>query len=253
MSFVYDSSMEKDEFLVSWKQHLFSSSFGNIYTHFSENLVHAFCHKSFCHENAKWSSVSYERLEYVGDSVLQVLVTTDLFNQFPSLNEGELSKMRSFLVSQESLVEISDLLELENLLLVGKGELQKSSQSISADIFEAIIGYIFTQTNFEAVSDFWSQVKEVYLEKKQRSFYDVDRFLMTDPKTLLQEYCHKKFKTPPSYSSYPETVDGVQGFWVCLQVGSSYKESCFHVSKKKAEKDLAIHFIKSQNILEKTC
>ncbi len=138
-----------------------------------------------------------ERLEFLGDSVLNFLVAAMLYRQFAQLDEGELSRMRSNLVRQDALCEIAQRLGLGDHLLVGDGELRSGGlrrPSMLADTLEAIVGAIFLDAGFEAAN---SAVSRLYASALQA----IDpREPGKDAKTLLQEWLQARKLPLPSYS-----------------------------------------------------
>ena len=111
-------------------------------------LSRAFTHSSYANENK--NSEDYERLEFLGDAILEYLVSLYLFETYPSKNEGSLSKMRANLVSAETLSAIIDDLGLINYVKVGSGNASENilkSEDVKCDIFEAIVGAIHLDSN----------------------------------------------------------------------------------------------------------
>jgi len=143
------------------------------------------------------SSVHNERLEFLGDSILNCVVASILYERFNTLAEGDLSRLRANLVKQQSLFEIAQKLELSQFLRLGEGELKSGGfrrPSILADTLEALLGAIFLDSGFDAARD------------AIRSFYiplldTVDpRTLGKDAKTLLQEFLQSKKISLPTYN-----------------------------------------------------
>lgn len=140
-------------------------------------LRQALTHRSF-------SVNHYERLEFLGDGVLNFIVAHCLFDQFPEQKEGDLSRIRAHLVRQETLVEVAQKLDVAQYLYLGDGELKSgglSRPSILADVVEAIFGAIFCDGSFDAVN---KVVKKLYAPILQN--LDPDS-AGKDPKTQLQE------------------------------------------------------------------
>ena len=143
------------------------------------------------------SSPHNERLEFLGDSVLNCVIATLLYQRFSSIKEGELSRLRASLVRQESLAEIATVLSLGDVLRLGEGELKSGGfrrPSILADTLEAIIGAIYLDAGFEVAKGVIEQ------------FYRV-RFEQIDPnntgkdaKTALQEWLQAKRLPIPHYT-----------------------------------------------------
>ena len=129
------------------------------------------------------SKVHNERLEFLGDVVLGLLMSEYLYNHFATVQEGQLTRMRSHLVRKETLVEIAEKLNLKKHLKLGRGEKpDKLSDTILADAMEAIIGALYLYQGLQAT---WQFVEQIYDEHlKQLSSFDD----FSDAKTRLQEY-----------------------------------------------------------------
>lgn len=160
------------------------------YSFESEELVElALTHRSH-------SSRNYERLEFLGDSILGFTISAYLFKNFPDLSEGELTRLRASLVRKESLARIARDLELGKHLRLGSGELKSGGfdrDSILADALEALFGAIFIDGGIEAAR---AAILRVYQEQLQ----SVDpRSIQKDPKTRLQELLQKKMQSTPDY------------------------------------------------------
>ena len=143
------------------------------------------------------SATHNERLEFLGDSVLNCVVASILYERFAAIDEGDLSRLRANLVKQQSLFEIAQRLELSQFLRLGEGELKSGGfrrPSILADTLEALLGAIFLDTGFDAAS------------RVIRAFYipildTVDpKTLGKDSKTLLQEFLQSKKIPLPTYN-----------------------------------------------------
>ncbi len=140
------------------------------------------------------SSLHNERLEFLGDSILNCVIASLLFERFDKIDEGDLSRLRANLVKQQSLYEIAQHLELSQCLRLGEGELKSGGfrrPSILADTLEALFGAIYLDAGFDVA---YSVIKELY----EPIIETVDpKTLGKDAKTLLQEYLQgKKFSLP---------------------------------------------------------
>jgi ribonuclease-3 len=143
------------------------------------------------------SSVHNERLEFLGDSILNCVVASVLYERFSGLDEGDLSRLRANLVKQQSLYEIAQKLELSQFLRLGEGELKSGGfrrPSILADTLEALLGAIFLDAGFNAARDV---IRAFYIPILET----VDpRTLGKDAKTLLQEFLQSKKISLPTYN-----------------------------------------------------
>lgn len=144
-----------------------------------------------------------ERFEFLGDAILNFVVASLLFHQFPKVDEGDLSRLRANLVKQASLAEIAQNLNLSNFLRLGEGELKSGGfrrPSILADALEAVFGAVFLDQGFDAAR---KVIGDLYAPKLQ----NVDpKTLGKDPKTLLQEVLQGRKLELPQY-----TVVGTHG------------------------------------------
>ncbi len=142
-------------------------------------------------------SVHNERLEFLGDSVLNCVVASLLFERYPEIDEGDLSRVRANLVKQQSLYEISQRLEVPHFLRLGEGELKSGGfrrPSILADTLEALFGAVFLDAGFDAARDV---IRALYIPILDT----VDpKTLGKDAKTLLQEYLQGKKIALPQYN-----------------------------------------------------
>ena len=152
-------------------------------------LRRALTHRSFAPEH-------YERLEFLGDSVLGCAIAHHLCSAFPQLSEGELSRLRSNLVKEDTLVTLAQQLDLGRHLKLGDGERKSAGHrrpSILADALEAIFGAVFLDAGFAAAEQVVLHLYVPYLVK-----VDV-KTLGKDAKTLLQEFLQSKYIALPAY------------------------------------------------------
>lgn len=138
-----------------------------------------------------------ERLEFLGDAVLNCIVASELYRLFPQLQEGDLSRLRASLVNQQSLYEIASQIELGAQLLLGEGELKSGGArrpSMLADALEALIGAVFLDGGFAAAN-------KLILQLLDQPLKAIDPTVSgKDPKTLLQEYLQSRRIPLPQYS-----------------------------------------------------
>ena len=161
----------------------------------------AFTHSSF-------SKTNNERLEFLGDSVLNLVITKYLFENYPELDEGKMSRVRSNLVNQETLSSLSKNLELQKNIKLSAGEEKtngREKKSILSNTFEALIGAIYLDSNLDVVLDY---IKKVYGELLTNVNLIKNN---KDPKSILQEYCQGKFLPLPNYNT-TELNDKVNTF-----------------------------------------
>lgn len=157
-------------------------------------LVLAFVHRSFINEN-RMVTQHNERLEFLGDSVLGMLISDYLYRHLPTTPEGQLSYLRSRLVEASSCVSYVQSLDIASYVLLGKGERMndgRGRESILADLFEAIIGAIYLDGGLKAAEDFLFRNFALQIE-------EILKTPLRNWKALLQDYCQKKYQLTPVY------------------------------------------------------
>lgn len=205
--------------------------------HFSDKglLLEALTHKSYSHENKL--SRNYERLEFLGDAVLQLIVTEYLVAKFKHLDEGVLSKYRGYFVSEQFLSELAREIRLGDFVRLGKGEEQsggKDKSSLLCDIFESLVAALYIDGGYNCAR---SVVVNLASDKVDETI-DSNRFI--DGKTELQKLTQKKFEQLPEYRIVSETGPEHDKVFVVEVVidGKSFAIGKGK-SKKKAEQDAA--------------
>ena len=157
----------------------------------------ALVHRSYCNENGLDASQSYERLEFLGDAVLELAVSTELYRRFPEADEGELTKTRSSLVRRETLSQIARRIDLGNHLLVGKGvdtSNGRQQDSVLAAAFEALVAAVYIDQGNEFTRQFILRMLDVELAQTERTGGPPE-----NPKSKLQEIVQGQGSTPPTY------------------------------------------------------
>jgi ribonuclease-3 len=160
-----------------------------------ELLNLAFSHRSFAHEQDDEID-SNERLEFLGDSILGLIVSEYLYHIHADKNEGELAKIKSFVVSEDSLSSLAQKIRIDNYILIGKGEEYsggRSKKTLLADALEAIIGAYYIDAGYSLTKDF---VLGLLIPEMDKVVQDKHK---KDYKSLLQEYVQKRFKCYPRY------------------------------------------------------
>ncbi len=146
-------------------------------------LIQAFTHSSYVNEHRDKPHRDNERLEFLGDAVLEVTISHFLYKQYPEMSEGELTKLRAAIVCEPSLVSFANALSFSDYVLLGKGEEMtggRTRPSLLADVFEAFIGALYLDQGFDAVFAFME--KHVFPKIKNGAFSHV-----MDYKSMLQE------------------------------------------------------------------
>lgn len=223
---------ELEEFIKQTS--VIESKLGYIFNDHSHLLL-AFVHRSYVNENRNIAEHN-ERLEFLGDSVLGLLIADYLYRNLPSTPEGELSHLRSRLVEASSCVHYVQKLKVEEYLLLGKGERMndgRGRESILADLFEAIIGAIFLDGGLEAASNFifdnFSCEIDTIIQKPLHNW-----------KALLQDYCQKKFHNTPVYEVVQECgPDHSKTFKIVVIVNGQELGTGEGSSKKEAQQSAA--------------
>jgi len=202
----------------------------------AEFLNQAFTHRSFANELGE-NTENNERLEFLGDSVLGLVVAELLYKMLPDQPEGELARVKSFVVSEASLSEISRGLRVDNFILVGKGEEYsggRSKKTILADCLEAIIGAYYLDSGFPAAERFIRAMLVPEINKVLENRH------AKDYKTLLQELVQKRMKTYPKYRVVQKTgPDHDKTFWIEVHVGDRSFGAGKGKNKKEAEQEAA--------------
>lgn len=204
-------------------------------------------HKSYINEiNGKENN---EKLEFLGDSVIGLVITEYLYKSYPSLTEGELARIKSFIVSEDLLSKLAKEIHLNRYILIGKGEELsggRHKKAILADTYEAFLGAYYLDSNLSKVRKFILKhfIKEIDLVIAGKHEKDY--------KTLLQEFCQKKYKVCPVYRLYNEEgPEHDKTFFVNVFINDNIIGKGFGKSKKEAEKEAAKNaFLKlnSQNV-----
>ena len=181
-----------------------------------------------------WGADNNERLEFLGDSVLNMVIARVLYERFDSLREGELSRLRAQLVRQDSLQLIAQKINLGDMLRLGEGELRSGGHrrpSILADALEAVFGAIFLDAGYDAARDV---IEKLYAEMLAE--LDPARSLK-DPKTQLQEYLQSRKLPLPVYELFEARGEAhAQEFEVvCTVSGMNLNARGVGMSRRTAE------------------
>lgn len=160
----------------------------------SDRLIEALTHRSFAVENH--ISCDNQRLEFLGDAVLEIILTDYLFALYPDAQEGELTKMRSALARESTLAHLATALELGNFLRIGRGEAEAGGDrraSTLADLFEAVLGALYLNAGFDHVKRFCTALFASHYPDP-RALLDV-----INPKGALQEFSQARWGETPVY------------------------------------------------------
>lgn len=200
-----------------------------------ELLALAFVHRSYVNEN-KQVSQHNERLEFLGDSVLGLLIADYLYVTLPDTSEGDLSYLRSRLVEAGSCMAYVQHLNIHMHLLLGKGERMndgRGRESILADLFEAIIGAIYLDGGLDAARKF-------IFQKCSQEMNAILKTPLQNWKAILQDYCQKKYQHPPDYKLISESgPDHSKIFLISVEINGQVMGQGQGSSKKEAQQAAA--------------
>lgn len=195
-----------------------------------ELLDLAFHHKSYSNENLKNIHFNNERLEFLGDSVLGMAVASFLYEDMIENPEGDLSKIKSVVVSERTLAQIASEIGIDKMLVLGHGEEMSGGRhkdAILADCVEAVIGAYYLDSGYEAAEKLVLSLTLPEIRKVQENRGEKDY------KSLLQEYYQKKYKMCPVYELVKKTgPDHDKTFWVTVHL----QEKSFGPEKGKNKK-----------------
>ena len=200
-------------------------------------LKEALTHRSYLNENPSWPLPHNERLEFLGDAVLELIVTENLFSAYPQDDEGKLTSVRAALVNYLFLSSIAKSLSIEDYIWMSKGEAKDTGRArnvILANAFEALLGAIYLDQGYSEASQFikkfvFSKVSEV-----------VENGLYKDAKSFFQELAQEKYKTTPVYQVLEEIgPDHQKTFRVGLFLGEEKISEGEGFSKQEAEIEAA--------------
>lgn len=208
-----------------------------------ELLEEALTHRSYLNEH-KSSKAHNERLEFLGDAVLELATTHFLFNKFPNKPEGDLTAFRAALVNTFSLADTAELIGLNDLLLLSKGESKdtgRARQIILANAFEAVLGAIYLDQGYDAAESFVAK----HLYPKIDGV--IENRAWQDAKSHFQEAAQEKRSITPAYKTISESgPDHDKKFTVGAYLNKDEVAQGVGKSKQEAEQDAA------QNALKKT-
>lgn len=197
-----------------------------------EFLWEAFLHSSAADDRLR----SNERLEFLGDSVLSMVTCKTLFHRFPGYLEGDLTKIKSRLVSRKTCAMIANRLRLPEFLDVGKGmEMSRSmSGSVAAGSFEAVIAAIFLDGGMEPAEAFIKRMFESLIVETDAKQHQ-ENF-----KSLLQQYCQREYNSTPVYDLLDEKgPDHNKCFEIAAMIRHHRYPSAWGITKKEAEQRAA--------------
>lgn len=205
-------------------------------------LIQAFTHSSYVNEHRRRPHEDNERLEFLGDAVLELTVSQYLFKKFPHMSEGELTKLRAAIVCEPSLVKFANALSFGELVLLGKGEELtggRTRPALLADVFEAFIGALYLDQGMDAVMQFLGQT--IFPKIDEGAFSHVMDF-KSQLQELVQrdgigvlEYSILEEKGPAHNKEFVSRVS-LNGQELGIGVGKSKKEAEQHAAQMALQK-----------------
>lgn len=198
-----------------------------------ELLKQAFVHRSYINENRNLNLPHNERLEFLGDAVLELIVTEYLFKKYPTHQEGDLTSFRASLVNAVTLSKVGESLGFNDYLLLSKGEAKdtgRARSSILADTMEAVIGAIYIDAGYDAA--------QAFISKNIFGLIDsiVEQGSWVDPKSKFQELAQEKTGITPAYRTIRESgPDHDKRFTVGLYLAETLITEGEGRSKQEAE------------------
>ncbi|MBN2283179.1 MAG: ribonuclease III [Deltaproteobacteria bacterium] len=200
-------------------------------------LEEALTHRSYVNECPGTDKTDNERLEFLGDAVIQLCVSELLMEELPDSSEGDLTKLRAALVNERRLADVAQVFGLGDYLHLGKGEETSGGRcknSILANTFEAVAGAVFLDGGYDGALSFIKValtdiIRELIQEPSHQNF-----------KSLLQELSQREYRTSPCYELLSETgPDHEKNFEVRVSVGEHLTAAGSGKSKKSAEQNAA--------------
>ena len=225
----------------------FSEFEKNIGVNFSDKalLKQAFTHRSYLNENRKTNLEHNERLEFLGDAVLELIVTVHLYEKYPTYNEGEMTSLRSALVNANTMAEMANKIKMNDFMLLSRGEAKdtgRARQYILANAIEALIGAIFLDQGYKATEKFVGEQLFPLLPKIIKEGF------WLDAKSHFQEKSQEIAGVTPAYETLKETgPDHDKHFTVGVFLGKEKVAEGEGKSKQDAEQAAARAGLQAKN------
>lgn len=200
-------------------------------------LTQAFIHRSYLNENPNFKIFHNERLEFLGDAVLELIVTEYLYQTYPKKSEGELTSWRAALVNSKMLAKIGKKIGLNDFLLLSQGEIKekgKARQYILANTFEALVGSLYLDQGYKVCQTF---IKKYLIKELPEIIKDK---LFKDSKSYFQEKSQEKMGVTPTYKTLKEWgPDHIKHFIVGVFLKEKLIASGEDLSKQTAQEQAA--------------
>ena len=214
-----------------------------------KNLIkQAFIHRSYINENPNIGLSHNERLEFLGDAVVELVVTDFLYKKYKDYDEGELTALRSALVNAVIISDVASTLGMNDFLLLSKGEAKdtgKARQYILANTYEAYVGAVYLDQGYEVSKDFITSTLLIHTEEI------VKKKLWRDAKSLVQEKAQEHVAFTPSYKVINESgPDHDKHFTIGIYFGADLIAQGKGQSKQEAEQQAALNALKINNWID---
>lgn len=189
---------------------------------------------------------SNERLEFLGDAVLGMVVCERIYRRYPLLREGDMTKIKSVVVSRETCANIARRIGLEPLLILGKGMMgAELPASLSACAFESVIGALFLDAGFDRAATFLIPLVEPLIDQAAASGHQQNF------KSVLQQYSQHHLNATPAYRVLDEKgPDHSKCFKIAVEVAGRRFEACWGATKKKGEQEAALAALRELGLVE---
>lgn len=208
-------------------------------------LIQAFCHRSYLNENPDFYLNHNERLEFLGDAVLELIVTEYLYQKYPEKSEGELTNWRAALVNARQLSEVAKDLDFNDFLLLSRGEAKemgKARQYILANTLEAFIGAIYLDQGYKVCQNFI--VKNLIIKLSEI----IEKGLFKDTKSRFQEESQERVGITPNYKVLEEWgPDHARHFIIGVFLDVELIAKGEGSSKQEAEESAAKNALETKN------
>ncbi len=225
-------TVEEIEDLIFELQRLIGHQFADV-----DLLREALTHKSFSNENPEDVTACNERLEFLGDAVLDLVISQRTFQDYPEMHEGDLTRVRAELVRERNLAEVARRIDLGAYLKMGKGERRSGGEnkdSLLANAVEAVFGAVFLDGGYPVAQAVIEKLFVDEIKLAANNEFDVDY------KTRLQELCQRLHRQTPDYILVEETgPDHQRHYSIEVQLQGKRLSSGAGRSKKLAEQDAA--------------
>ncbi len=208
-------------------------------------LINAFCHRSFLNENPDYYLPHNERLEFLGDAVLELVITEELYKKYPQKPEGELTNWRASLVNSKMLSRVAEELGFNDFLLLSRGEEKetgKARQYILANTFESLIGSIYLDLGYKTCENF---IKKYLIAKLPEI---IEKGLFRDAKSRFQEEAQERTGITPTYKVLKESgPDHAKHFSIGVFLEKDIVGQGTGSSKQEAEEAAAKNALAAKN------